>query len=112
MSQTRLEALEAMRRKQPADGRILFALAMEYEKLSRWQDMVTLLEEYLGRVDDQGNAYGRLGHALWRLGRLADARAAYARGIEAAQRHHHPGMAAEFRDTLEQLEDAPGSASS
>jgi E3 SUMO-protein ligase RanBP2 len=103
MSQTRLESLEAMRRRSPQDARILFALATEYEKLSRWDDMVGLLREYLARADDQGNAWGRLGHALWRLGRSEEARAAYTSGVAAAERHGHPSMAGEFREILDQL---------
>ncbi len=106
MSQARLEALEAMRLRNPGDARILFALAMEYEKLSRWQEVVTLLREYLSRTDDQGNAWGRLGQALWRLGQNREALEAYAQGLEAASRHGHPGMAAEFEETLSQLREA------
>jgi len=103
VSQSRLESLEAMRRRNPQDPRILFALATEYEKVSRWEEMVGLLREYLDRADDQGNAWGRLGHALWRLGRSDEARAAYTRGVEAAEHHGHPSMAAEFREMIEQL---------
>lgn len=103
MSQSRLDSLEAMRRRNPQDPRILFALATEYEKLDRWEEMVGLLREYLERADDQGNAWGRLGHALWRLGRADEARAAYASGVAAAERHGHPSMAGEFRELIEQL---------
>ena len=103
MSQARVEALEAMKRRNPADTRILFALAAEYEKLGRWDDAVKELEAYLSRADDQGNAYGRLGNALFRTGRFEDAKAAYRKGVEAARRHVHPGMAAEFEEILEQM---------
>jgi len=104
MSQQRLEALEAMLRRSPGDGRLRFALAAEYEKLGRFDDVVTQLRAYLARTDDQGNAWGRLGHALFRLGRSADAREAYARGVEAARAHGHPSMAAEFQEILDQFD--------
>ena len=80
-----------------------FGLAAEYERLGRWEDVVRELEAYLGRADDEGNAWGRLGHALRELGRTEDARAAYERGIAEAGRHGHPSMAAEFEETLEDL---------
>jgi E3 SUMO-protein ligase RanBP2 len=103
MSQARLEALEAMLRRNPGDVRIRFALATEYEKLGRFDDVVVQLREYLARAEDQGNAWGRLGHALFRLGRAGEAREAYARGVDAATKHGHPSMAAEFTEILEQF---------
>ena len=76
---------------------------MEYEKLGRWEDVARELEAYLATTEDQGNAWGRLGHALRRLGRHDQARAAYRRGIEEATRHGHPSMAMEFEEALEEL---------
>lgn len=103
MTGDRIGNLLAMRQKNPADVRILFALALEYEKAGRWEDVVSLLREYLDAADDQGNAWGRLGNALSQLGRTEDARTAYARGVEAATRHGHPTMAAEFEEALDEL---------
>ena len=76
-------------------------VAAEYERLGRWELVVQELREYLALTDDEGNAWGRLGNALRQLGRDAEARDAYRRGIEAAQRHGHPGMAAEFEEILD-----------
>jgi E3 SUMO-protein ligase RanBP2 len=73
---------------------------MEYEKQGRWSDVAHQIQLYLQSADDQGNAWGRLGHALKQLGREPEARAAYQRGIEEALRHGHPSMAAEFEETL------------
>ena len=78
-----------------------FGLALEYERLERWDDVVRELEAYLALADDEGNAYGRLGNALRHLGREAEALAAYRRGVEAAYRHGHPTMAMEFEEVLE-----------
>jgi E3 SUMO-protein ligase RanBP2 len=105
MSPSRIEALQAMRQRNPDDTRVLFALAAELEKEERWLDVVATLREYLERADDQGNAWGRLSQALVQLGDRPEARVALTRGIEAAQRHGHPGMAAEFEEALEQLDD-------
>lgn len=86
------------------DPRLRFGLALEYEKLGRWDQVVEALREYLALADDQGNAWGRLGRALRELGRNAEALEAYRRGVAAARAHGHPGMAAEFEEVLEELE--------
>lgn len=89
----------------PDDDRIRFALALEYEKLQRWEDAASELERYLSGTEDEGNAWGRLGATLRQLGRDDEARTAYRRGIEAAERHNHPSMAAEFEQVLDEWED-------
>lgn len=83
------------------DPRLRFGLALEYEKLGRWEQVVEELRNYLALTEDQGNAWGRLGRALRELGRDEEARDAYRRGILAAREHGHPGMAAEFEESLE-----------
>ena len=103
MSEQRIDALRRMVEKNPGDVRARFGLAAEYERLGRWEDVVRELQAYLERADDEGNAWGRLGHALRELGRADEARAAYGRGIEVAGRHGHPSMAAEFEETLEDM---------
>ena len=100
MSNDRINNLQRLLERAPADGRLRLGLAMEYEKLGRWEDVVRELKHYLAGTDDQGNAWGRLGYALRQLGQDEDARAAYQRGIDAAARHGHPGMAADFEETL------------
>ncbi|HUG40109.1 MAG TPA: tetratricopeptide repeat protein [Longimicrobiales bacterium] len=97
----RIANLRRMLETRPDDPRIRFALALEYEKLQRWDETATELRRYLDATEDEGNAWGRLGAALHRLGRDDDARAAYRRGIEAAHRHGHPSMAAEFEEALD-----------
>lgn len=100
MSTDRIESLQRMLERNPRDARVRLGLAMEYEKLGRFEDVARELETYLQHTDDQGNAWGRLGHALRQLGRDEQARAAYQKGIEAATRHGHPGMAGEFEELL------------
>ena len=101
MVNPRIQNLQRMLDKHPDDPRLRFGLALEYEKAGRWEDVVEQLERYLQQTEDEGNAWGRLGEALRRLGRDDEARAAYRKGIEAATRHQHPTMAAEFEDILE-----------
>ena len=104
MSNSRIEALERMLETRPADHRARFGLALELERLGRWEEVVHHLREYLTATKDEGNAYGRLARALLKLDRPDEARAAYRQGIEAANRHGHPTMAMELEEELEGME--------
>ena len=100
----RVEALRKMLASRPGDARLRFGLALEYLKEGDLEEGVSELRTYLEGTDDEGNAWGRLGAALRELGRDDEAREAYGKGIEAAERHGHPTMAQEFRETLEEWE--------
>lgn len=102
---SRAEALRKMLASRPDDPRLRFGLALEYIREGALEPAVAELRTYLDATDDEGNAWGRLGAALAELGRADEAREAYRRGIEAAERHGHPTMAEEFRLALEDLED-------
>jgi Flp pilus assembly protein TadD len=101
MQGDRIAALQKMIERAPDDARLHFGLALELEKIQRWDDAVTHLRRYLELSADEGNAWGRLGHSLRQLGRDDEARDAYTRGIETARTHGHPSMAAEFEEILE-----------
>ena len=101
---SRIATLEKMIEARPDDPRARFGLALEYERAGRWEEAVTQLRAYLERTSDEGNAYGRLGAALLKLGREEEAKEAYRRGIEAAYRHSHPTMALEFEEIVDELE--------
>lgn len=102
MQNARIEALEKMAAARPDDSRIRFGLALEYERAGAWKEAVRELRGYLAAAQDEGNAYGRLGHALRELGREEEAREAYREGVSAAYRHGHPTMAQEFEEILEE----------
>lgn len=99
----RIESLKKMLARNPADARIHFGLAAEYEKSGDWLNVIASLEAYLNLADDEGNAWGRLGNAFVQTGRTEDAKQAYARGIETAYAHGHPSMASEFEGVLADL---------
>lgn len=103
MENARIESLRQMVEARPDDPRPRFGLALEYEKERRWEEAAGELRAYLARTDDEGNAYGRLGHVLRELGRDDEAREAYRQGIEAANRHGHPTMAMDFEDALDEM---------
>jgi Flp pilus assembly protein TadD len=101
MSHDRIATLRGMAASRPEDPRPLFGLALEYEKAGRWDDVVETLRAYLQLTEDEGNAWGRLGAALRRLGRDEEAREAYRTGIDVALRNRHPTMADEFEEVLD-----------
>lgn len=103
MESSRIDSLRKLAEERPDDPRPRFGLALEFERAGRWEEMIAELRAYLARTDDEGNAYGRLGHALRELGRDDEAREAYRRGIEAANRHSHPTMAMEFEEVLDDM---------
>jgi predicted Zn-dependent protease len=104
VSADRIVALQTLLARRPDDPRLRFGLALEYLGAGRTEEGVEELKRYLDAADDQGNAWGRLGAALRLLGREEEAKAAYGKGIEAAYRHGHPSMAAEFEELLEDWE--------
>jgi len=105
MTASRIEVFEQMLQSDPGNTLVLFGLAKEYEKAGRTEDVVRVLNDYLQRTDDEGNAYGMLAGAHEKLGQRDEARRAYERGIEAATRHNHPSMAEEYRMTLQADDD-------
>src|SRR5919202_5252163 len=102
---SRLETFRALVAKSPNNAVARFGLANEAMKEGQYEEAVEQLQAYLGMHDDEGNAYGRLAEALSKLGHTDEARAALRAGIDAAQRHGHPGMASEFEARLEELDE-------
>ena len=85
----------------PENTMVMFGLAKEYEKLGRHTDVIELLESYLARADDEGNAYGVLANAYVLSGDRQRAIDTYNKGIEVSMAHGHPSMANEYRMTLD-----------
>src|SRR5947208_4370268 len=99
--QDRIQVFEQMLAADPDNTMVMFGLAKEYEKLSRYADIVPLLETYLAKADDEGNAYGLLANAYALNGSRDKAIETYRRGIDVAMAHGHPSMANEYRMTLD-----------
>jgi predicted Zn-dependent protease len=99
----RIDYFERMLADNPDNPTGLLALANEYRKAERYDDEAAVLERYLSRHEDEGNAWGRLGEVLQRLGREDEARAAYETGVRQAEKHGHGGMADELRLAIVQL---------
>jgi predicted Zn-dependent protease len=101
MATSRIDIFRMMLQSDPENTVVWFGLAKECEKAGRHGEVVEALTEYLGRADDEGNAYGMLARAYLELGNREAARRAYERGAEVALAHGHPSMADEYRATLE-----------
>ena len=99
--QNRIEVFEQMLTTDPENTMILFGLAKEYEKHGRHQDVIRVLEDYLAKADDEGNAYGVLANAYLSIGDRERAVETYEKGIKASMAHGHPSMANEYRMTLD-----------
>ena len=85
----------------PENTMVMFGLAKEYEKLGQHDEVITLLETYLARSDDEGNAYGVLANAYAQAGNREKAAEIYKKGIDVSMAHGHPSMANEYKMTLD-----------
>jgi predicted Zn-dependent protease len=103
MSGSRVDALRSLLEKRPGDARLRFGLAVEYLNAGEVAHGVRELRTYLASHEDEGNGWGRLAEALLELGEEDEARDAYRRAIEVAERHDHPTMAEGFREALAEL---------
>lgn len=103
--QNRIETFKQMLETDPTNTMVLFGLAKEYEKLGQADEVIKLLEEYLAKADDEGNAYGSLAKAYDALGNREKAREIYKKGIEVSLSHGHPTMAGDYKFNLEMLDE-------
>jgi tetratricopeptide (TPR) repeat protein len=104
--ENRIQYFERMVADNPDNPTGLLALANEYQKAGRHEDEAAALERYVSvHSDDEGNAYARLGDVLSRLGRKDEARAAYERGVQQAEKYGHSGMAEDLRLAIIQLSE-------
>lgn len=99
--QDRIEVFRQMLESDPENTMVMFGLAKEYEKLSEHANVIELLENYLSKFDDEGNAYGVLANAYNLSGNREKAIETYRKGIDISMAHGHPSMANEYRMTLE-----------
>ncbi len=99
--QNRIEVFEKMLAAEPDNTMVMFGLAKEYEKIGDHAKVIELLESYLSKFDDEGNAYGVLANAYARIGDREKAIETYKLGIDVSTSHGHPSMANEYQMTLD-----------
>ena len=97
----RIAVFEQMLEADPSNTMVMFGLAKEYEKLGRHDDVIRVLEDYLAKSDDEGNAYGTLAAAYEKMGDREKAIETYRKGIDVSMAHGHPSMANEYKMTLD-----------
>ena len=97
----RIEVFKQMLEVEPTNTMVMFGLAKEYEKLGRTSEVIALLESYIAKAEDEGNAYGMLAKAYEQNGEREQAKATYEKGIEVAGAHGHPSMASDYQMTLD-----------
>jgi Flp pilus assembly protein TadD len=103
MSDERLRSLRQMAQARPDDARLRFGLAVELLNRGETREGAEALRAYLNRSEDEGNGWARLGAALVELGEVEEAREAYAKGLDVAQRRGHESMVEEIEEALEDL---------
>jgi predicted Zn-dependent protease len=103
LSQSRLDIFAEMVKQQPGDAMIWYGLASEYFKSESWSEAADALERVVQLNPDYTAAYQMLGTALLNQGKREDARRAWEKGIEAANRtgawkarQHMEGLLAGF----------------
>lgn len=99
--QNRIEVFEQILTADPENTMVMFGLAKEYEKSGEHQRVIELLEKYLSKANDEGNAYGTLAQAYLAVGEREKAVEIYKKGIEISMANGHPSMANEYRMILE-----------
>jgi predicted Zn-dependent protease len=99
--QNRIDVFKQMLEADPDNTMVMFGLAKEYEKLGQHDEIIAVLENYLAKADDEGNAFGILAKAYELSGNREKAIEIYKKGIDVSMAHGHPSMANEYRMTLE-----------
>ena len=86
MSEERIKVFAAMAEAQPGEVMVWYGLANEYVKLERWREAVDALRRVVELNADYTSAYQLLGTAHAQLGEREEARRAWERGVEVAER--------------------------
>lgn len=101
---SKLETFRAMVASNPENALARFGLANEAMKAGLHAEAVEQLEAYHARYVDEGNGWSRLAECLVALGRVPEALASLDKGIAAARRFGHGGLATELELRREELE--------
>ncbi|MGH9765773.1 MAG: tetratricopeptide repeat protein [Blastocatellia bacterium] len=105
MASSKVEVFKSMVESDPTNALARYGLANELVKAERYEEAIGSMNEYLSMHEDEGAAYRLLAFANEKLKKYDKVREAYRTGIDAANKHHHPGMVAEYQSKLEDLED-------
>jgi cytochrome c-type biogenesis protein CcmH/NrfG len=101
---TRMQQIQEMLADDPNDATLRYMLAMEYVSHGNDEQAVACFRGMFQATPDYVPAYMHCGKALVRLGRDAEAREAFQRGIAAAQRVQEFHARDEMQGMLAELE--------
>jgi len=101
MSKSNIESLLKMLEKNPNNSLGRYGLANEYFKQGQFENVIIELEKYFEVKEDEGAAYRLLAESYLNLGEKEKAIDSYKKGVEAANKYGHPGMAEEFEEAIE-----------
>ncbi len=101
---SRLEQFKSLLEKNPDNSLIRYSLANEYFKLNEYEKAINELLHYLNSYSDEGAGFRLLAESYLEIGEVEAAKKAYKKGIAAARRHGHPGMADEFEEALKDVD--------
>lgn len=104
-NQERIDALKEFLAKDPDDSLSRYALALEYEALSRPEDAIASLKELLQRDPHYVPGYHRLGQIYYKLNKTREAKRYYRKGIEVAEEANDIHAKQEMEEELEEIED-------
>jgi Tfp pilus assembly protein PilF len=107
MSDRKQQLLE-MLAKTPGDAFLHFALAMEHAKLGEHEQALQQFARVIEIDPTYTPAYTQQAVLLEKLGRLADAKAVYRRGIESARARGDRHAESKMQETLDRLVRATG----
>jgi tetratricopeptide (TPR) repeat protein len=99
----RLETLKAMLAQDPANAFARYGLAMEYVNTGALETAVEQFQALLAAHENYAAAYFHGGQTLEKLGRIEEAKALYARGIEVTARTGDGHTRAELQAALDLL---------
>ena len=105
-SATRVEMLKAYLAEDPADPFMKYALALEYIRLDKLNDAVSLLENVLKQNSDYLPAYYHLGKLYEKTSRNDDALRVYSEGMEVARSQKDLHTLSELQGAYDMLSEA------
>ncbi len=105
MDTSRLEMIEQMLKKDPSDDFLVYAAALENQKLGKLQKAIELLAGLKERSPSYLGTYYQLGKLLEETGKESEAIETYRAGIPIAREQNDMKASGELNEALMLLED-------
>ncbi len=105
MTQTRLDRLSELARKNPGDPFANYGLAMAYRRQNRNQEAIDTFSKLVEERPDYLPTYFQYGTLLLQIGETSHAEAVFTQGIATAQEQGNQHTRDELSQALEQLRE-------